>query len=362
MATIVIADDTLAYDGTFLETRPIGGTENAVINFARAMARRGHHVTAYTNCERAIEHEGVRWVPLRGPPPQTCDLYIACQHPRLFGLVPKPKRLAVWVVWQPNHLKHYKNILKVWWHRPVPVLISRYQIGIYSPFLPRRNPHIVVPHGLPDDIRGLPPLPSPPPPEAIFASNPTRNLYPLIQIFADRILPCRPDALFHIYGIHGLKPGDDPWQVWAGTFLPAGLSEAARAAIRIHPTASRAELLAAVRRSRVMLYLGHKVEAFCFSLAEAQAMGVPCVVAPVAVLPERVVDGVTGYVRSDPQDFADAALALLSDDALWRSQHEAALRLQQGLSWDEHAARFEAAVMADLGPEIRAHPSGATDG
>jgi hypothetical protein len=47
MASIVIADDTLAYDGTFLETRPVGGTENAVINFARAMARRGHHVTAW---------------------------------------------------------------------------------------------------------------------------------------------------------------------------------------------------------------------------------------------------------------------------------------------------------------------------
>ena len=90
MATIIIADDTLAYDGTFLETRPIGGTENAVINFARAMARRGHQVTAYTNCQRDIEHEGVRWVPLRDSPPQTCDLYIACQHPRLFGFVPKP--------------------------------------------------------------------------------------------------------------------------------------------------------------------------------------------------------------------------------------------------------------------------------
>jgi glycosyltransferase involved in cell wall biosynthesis len=264
--------------------------------------------------ERIIEHinahEGVRWVPLRDPPPQTCDLYIACQHPRLFGFVPKPKRLVVWVVWQPNHLKHYKNILKVWWHRPIPVLISRYQVGIYSPFLPRRNPHIVVPHGLAGDIRGLPPLTNPPPPEAIFASNPTRNLKPLVQIFADRILPRRPDALFHIYGIHDLKPGDDPWRVWSGSFLPTGLSETARAAIRIHPTASRAELMAAVRRSRIMLYLGHKVEAFCFALAEAQAMGVPCVVAPVAALPERVIDGVTGYVRANPQDFADAALAL----------------------------------------------------
>ena len=103
--------------------------------------------------------------------------------------------------------------------------------------------------------------------------------------------------------------------------------------------------MAAVRRSRAMLYLGHKVEAFCIAVAEAQAMGVPSVVAPVAAVPERVIDGVTGFIHADPQKFADAALAILTDDALWRRQHEAALKLQQGLSWDEHAARFEAAVL-----------------
>jgi hypothetical protein len=54
---------------------------------------------------------------------------------------------------------------------------------------------------------------------------------------------------------------------------------------------------------------------------------------------------VTGFIHSDPQKFADAAVALLTDDALWRRQHEAALKLQQGLSWDDHAARFEAAVL-----------------
>jgi glycosyltransferase involved in cell wall biosynthesis len=224
------------------------------------------------------------------------------------------------------------------------MFISQHQVNIYSPVLPRVRDPIVIPHALPDDIRGMPPLPAPPPPEAIFTSNPQRNLNALVRIWAERIVPRRPDALFHIYGVHDLKPGDDPWQAWAG-LLPVDIPAAARASIRVHATASRSELMAAVRRSRVMLYLGHKVEAFCFALAEAQAMGVPAVVAPVAAVPERVIDGVTGFIHSDPQQFADAAVALLSDDTLWRRQHEAALRLQQGLSWDEHAARFEAAVL-----------------
>jgi glycosyltransferase involved in cell wall biosynthesis len=169
----------------------------------------------------------------------------------------------------------------------------------------------------------------------------------LVRIWCDRIWPRCPGAIFKVYGITDLKPGEDAWQRWQGTLLPADVSPAAKASVRIHATASRADLNAALRSSRAMLYLGHKVEAFCLAVAEAQAMGVPAVVTPLTVLPERVTDNVTGFVRKDPDEFANAAVALLSDDALWRRQHEAALRLKQGISWDECAARFEHAVLSD---------------
>jgi len=35
------------------------------------------------------------------------------------------------------------------------------------------------------------------------------------------------------------------------------------------------------------------------------------------------------------------------DDSLWRRQHEAALRHQQGITWSEYAARFEHALLGD---------------
>ena len=76
-------------------------------------------------------------------------------------------------------------------------------------------------------------------------------------------------------------------------------------------------------------------------------MGVPCVVASKTVLPERVVDGKTGFVRDDPQEFANAAVNLLTDDVLWRRQHQAALKYQQGLSWEDFATRFENAVLSN---------------
>jgi glycosyltransferase involved in cell wall biosynthesis len=128
------------------------------------------------------------------------------------------------------------------------------------------------------------------------------------------------------------------------------MAQQVKTSVRVHKTATRSALIEAMRSSRVMLYLGHECEAFCVALAEAQALGVPAVVAPVAALPERVIDGVTGFLRGDPAGFADAAVTLLRDDGLWRRQHLACLRERQGISWSEFAGRFQATLLGDRFP------------
>jgi glycosyltransferase involved in cell wall biosynthesis len=226
--------------------------------------------------------------------------------------------------------------------------MTLYQARTYSPFLPRWKPLIVLPLGLPDDIRGHPALDAVPARRAIFASSPQRNLRRLVEIWANLILPRVPDAVLDVYGVNRLASDDDPWAAWEGKLLPSGLPAHVKASVRIHPSQSRSQLMQAMRGSRVMLYLGHKAEAFCLSVAEAQALGVPAVVGPVTVLPERVIDNVTGFVRGNDQEFADAAVALLGDDALWRSQHESALRYQQGIDWSEYAGRLESLLLGDI--------------
>jgi len=354
MATIVfVLDIATRFDGTQLETRPLGGTESSLIRAARELARRGHEVAVYTNCDGPVEDGGVRWRPLSASRPETCDLLVVVQHPRLLGFIRRPKRRAIWVIWQSNHLKHYKQIWRMWLYRPIPVLMSLHQVHRYSPFLPRREPHILIPLGLPDDVRGRPPLVDPPPPRAIFASRPSMRLRELVEIWAKSILPRVPEAVLDVYGVNPLMPGQDAWEHWAGSYLPADAPPAVRRSVRVHPTASREQLIAAMRSSRVMLYLGHHLEAFCLSVAEAQALGLPAVVGPLGAVGERVIDGVSGFHRSDAQGFGEAAVSLLTDDGLWRRQHRAALRLQQGISWSEYAGRFEAALLADRHPIFR---------
>jgi hypothetical protein len=341
MASIIIADMTGRYDGRDLETRPLGATEANVILVARGLARLGHEVTVHTNGDDDFVHEGVRWRPLSATPAETCDVFIVVQQVSLLDYVPRPKRRVIWVLWGANQLRHYKKLGRMWRYMPTPILMSQSQVRDYWPVLPRRGKMSVIHLPLPDDVRGLPPRR-----RAIFASNPQRNLRALVQIWADSILPHAPDAKLDVYGVHQLAEGQDAWTEWAGTLLPTGMTDAVKASVIVHPSAPRAQLIEAMRGARVMLYLGHKCEAFCMSLAEAQALGVPAVIAPVSALPERVIDGVTGFHHADPGGFARAAVRLLNDDALWRTQHEAALKLQQGITLADYVRRFEAAILA----------------
>lgn len=352
-ARIVFADTTSHYDGRDLALRPLGGTETSVIHLAEALARRGHDVTCCTNTADRVAHNGVRWTPLSEGRGESCDLFIAVQHPELLGLVRRPRRLALWVVWLPGGLRRRRRAARLWWHRPRPVFVSEFQARAYPVWLPGSRPLLVIPFGLPDAVRGRAPLVVPPPPRAIFASNPQRDLRWLLGLWARAILPAVPGAELHLYGIrdYAYRYGE-PWEETEsrlGQFVPDDFPATARASLRPHPPATRDELWEAMRRARVMLYGGHRVEAFCLAVAEAQALGVPAVVRPIAVLPERVRDGLTGFVASDDEAFARHAIDLLADDALWHAQHEAALRLQQGWSWDQMAARFEAEVILATG-------------
>jgi glycosyltransferase involved in cell wall biosynthesis len=111
--------------------------------------------------------------------------------------------------------------------------------------------------------------------------------------------------------------------------------------VRRFPPVARKRLAAALEGARAMLYRGDPGETFCLAVAEAQAMGVPAIVQPLGSLGERVNDGVSGRITRSDDAFAEAAIAVLREDEVWRRWHLGALATRRGLSWDEVAARFE---------------------
>jgi glycosyltransferase involved in cell wall biosynthesis len=100
-----------------------------------------------------------------------------------------------------------------------------------------------------------------------------------------------------------------------------------------------AELYAAAR----VFCLPSHYEPYGFSISEAMAFGLPCVVTDVGALSEVVVDGETGLIvpRGDARRLAEALLALLEDP-----QRSAAMgaagrrRVETTLNWEATAERM----------------------
>jgi glycosyltransferase involved in cell wall biosynthesis len=337
MAQVVMADDGIAFDGAMAERGPLGGAETAFAALAEALARRGHEVAVRNRCRVPMRHRGVCWAPLSSDIPARCDLYIGNRGHRVIGLVRNASRRLFWLHNPAGHLKKPRNLWRLAWYRPVLVVSGGYHAATIPSFVPCGGRE-VIPYGILDRFRTATPR-EPPPPRAIFTSNPMRGLDWLLDLWVARIAPAVPEAELHVYAgaaVYGLASVPRMEEILARADDLAGYG------VRRFPPIGRTQLSDALLGARVMLYRGDPGETFCLALAEAQAMGVPAVVQPLGAAPERVIDGSTGRVTSDEEAFAAAAIAVLSDDALWRRWHLAALAHQRGLSWDAVAARFEA--------------------
>src|SRR6516165_9382711 len=351
MASVVMADDGIAFDGVMAETAPLGGAETAFVALAEALAARGHLVEAHNRCHRAVAHNGVRWVPLSRDLPHACDLYIGNRSHRVIGLVRRAGYRVLWLHNPAFYLRKPRNLWRLALWRPTLVVTGTYHAATIPRWLPCAGREI-IPYGILGCFRKAPPR-DPPPPRAIFTSNPLRGLDWLLDLWVERIRPAVPAAELHIYAggaVYGL--GGTPRGRRMDEVLARAEGLAALGVRRFAPVGHEA-LARALHGARVMLYRGDPGETFCLALAEAQAMGVPAVIKPLGSTAERIIDGVTGRVAKDDDAFVAAAVALLREDELWRRRHLASLDRQRGLNWDEVAARFEALIPDALAQPLR---------
>jgi glycosyltransferase involved in cell wall biosynthesis len=344
MAEVVMADHGVAFDGRTAEAGPLGGAETAFVALAEALAARGHRVAVRNHCRAALRHKGVGWAPLDEGVPRECDLYIGNRGHRVIGLAPGARHRLFWLHNPARYLKKPRVLWPLLRYRPTLVVTGDYHAGTVPAWIPRGGLEI-IPYGVLDNFRHAARR-EPPAARAIFTSNPLRGLDWLLDLWVARIAPQVPGAELHIYAGPAVYGGV------AGGTAHAGRMETvlARAdalhaqGVRRHAPVGRDKLAELLAGTRAMLYRGDPGETFCLALAEAQAMGVPAVVQPLGSVVERVVDGKTGRIAVSDGEFAEAAVAVLRDDDLWRRWHQGALALQRGLSWDEVAARYEALI------------------
>ena len=341
MARIVLADDGIRFDGRTPEQGPLGGAESAFICLAEALAERGHEVLVRNQCAGPVTHRGVQWVPLEsGPLPDTADLFIANRGDKLIARMPGARRTVFWVHNPAQYVLKWRYLWKLWGYRPTIVFIGDYHATTYPRWAPDGG-RVVIPYGIPEPFRTAEAADAPPPPRAIFTSNPLRSLDWLLDLWVKDIRPKVPGAELHVFSgavTYG-RVGDAKASAMGRILERVRDLEAAGVVLR-DPVA-KAALIPELRASRAMLYRGDLNETFCLAVGEAQAMGVPTVVRDLGSVVERVVDGKTGFVARDDTAFAESAVRLLRDDDLWQAQHDAALATQRRWGWADAAAAFE---------------------
>jgi glycosyltransferase involved in cell wall biosynthesis len=340
MARIVLADDGIAFDGTTPATQPLGGVESAVCALVAALAARGHQVFVRNKCDRRLVHDGVDWAPIDDGLPATADLYIANRGDKLLPLMPDAGRTVFWIHNPARYLLKWRYLSKLWRLKPAVVFIGDYHATTYPRWAPAGE-RVIIPYGLGDAFLDEDKPRDPPPPRAIFTSNPLRSLDWLLDVWSRRIRPRVPTAELHLFA--GAATYGAVGEAKAAA-MEAVLGDARRRAddgVVLRSPLPKSALAGELRAARVMLYRGDVNETFCLAVGEAQAMGVPAVVEDLGSVGERVIDGETGRVAPDEEAFAEAAVALLADDELWRRQHGNALARQRSWGWPDAAASFE---------------------
>lgn len=338
MARIAFLDDSFPFTGASLREGPLGGIQTATVMLAERLAARGHSVAVHGMVPSDERHEGVLYRPLLAPwGGEGYDLLIANCVAKLFAHARGAKK-ALWLHGPAKYMRKPRHLLPYLRHRPSLVFLGDYHRATWPRWIPAFRPAL-IPHGVGAPFIDAPAPLTPPPARAIFLSNPRRHLDWILEVWAAHIRPALPQAELHVYAgrsNYGARRDDKLDRALAN------IENYKDQGVVLHAPLAKDGLLRAMQESRVMLYRGDLGETFCFAAAEAQAAGVPLVTAGLGSLGERVIDGKTGFLRQEPAAFAQEALRLLQDDALWRAQSEASLAQRAALSWDEAAAAWEA--------------------
>lgn len=330
MAQIVLADRDLAYDGAWPDGQAPDEGALGFVRLAEALASRGHRVTAFTRATTSFSARGVAWEPLSKGLPREADLFIASRHHRLLKLVPKARRTAMWLYRPGLSLLRWGRISAFARRRPSMVFLGVYHAASYPGWAPGGR-RAIIPLATESVFRTAGAALRPPPPFAMWAGGRAASLEWTLDLWSGEIFPALPKARLFVFATPALGK------------VFARAQEMKSQGVELRAPVGPEERAAELAQTRVFLCPGDRREMFCMAAAEAQAMGVPAVVTDVAAMRERVVDRETGFVmrEGDGAGFAGAAIRLLSDDAIWREQRDAALRYNRARGWDDVAADFE---------------------
>ena len=337
---ITFVDDLVPFDGCSAELVPLGGPEKGLIALAVGLARRGHTVRVFNRCDRSVVADGVSWRPIKECDAAYSDWLIAHRNPTLLRHVPNADRTALWMVGDATYLGNPSPLSAITDRKSVLVLQSLAQSLTVPKSLQANAAEVVVPAAL-DCYRTAPEMLLSTPAHAVVTTHPANGLDWLLGIWLDHVFTRIPTAELHIYSStleRGAAGGDLPTSLRP---LLARALAGRRKGVKLFRPLSDNKMSEVYRRARVHLYPSDERDLLCTTLGDSQAVGLPAVARDKGAARERLLNGQSGYLAPNAEDFADLTVRLLGEDVIFTKLCRIARTRQRKRGWDQVAADFE---------------------
>lgn len=338
----------VAFEGDSLERGGgLGGSETAFIQVTRALARRGHQVTAFNSCERPGLYEGVSYHCFANSLPvlakETFDVFVVSRYSAFFNL---PFTAALKVLWNHDTLDNPKELRMVHDEIDLFLVLSNFHKDNFLVRLPQLDDRLVVTrNGLDFDLMDQAASDEVDPDKLIYASRPERGLKTLLADIWPRLHRWNPELKLHVCG-YKIKLDNLPPQLEELYRHVEILLESTPGVVTLGGLNKR-DYYRHLSESAMMLYPSVFPEVSCLAALESQALGVPVLTSDAFALSESVVapqmrvggrPGSPTYV----DDYVERAISLLSNrETLTRIGRDSRQIIRSRYSWDKVAAEWE---------------------
>ncbi len=341
-------DHSWRYDGSTPENYPLGGSQSALVYLTRVLAKLGHDVHIYNNCESPGIFHGVHFHQIKELHKATrfiyTDAFISLRDPRIF---PYWLNAGVRILWaQDAYDQEAINGLKtdeaVRQNIDYIFCISRWQAWTFINHFhwPARKIYItrnaVWPEYYQDDFT------DPPGNRLVYTSTPFRGLELLLKLFPG-IHTQVPDSELHVFSsMQVYQENEEKDQHDYGHIYEL----AAQPGVIMHGSVGQKALAEELTKCKILAYPNIYPETGCISAMEALAAGSAVVSSELAALPETIGPGgilIPGIPGTDEYNhaFVKNCVRLLTDQTLWRKLAMAGREwILNNYTWDKVALEW----------------------